>query len=30
MPCYALFLKEDDEIDYYTKLENNNMIFEEI
>jgi len=31
MPCYALFLKvEDDEIDYYPKLENHSMSFEEI
>ena len=31
MPCYALFLKEeDDEIDYYPKLENHSISFEEI
>ena len=31
MPCYALFLKEeDDEIDYYPKLENHIISFEEI
>jgi hypothetical protein len=31
MPCYALFLKiEDDDIDYYPKLENHSMSFEEI
>ena len=31
MPFYALFLKEeDDEIDYYPKLENHSISFEEI
>ncbi len=31
MPCYALFLKEeDDEIDYYPKLEHHSISFEEI
>ena len=34
MPCYALFLKvdeeDDNEIDYYPKLENHSLSFEEI
>ena len=30
MPHYALFVTEDDEIDYYPKLENNNLTVEQI
>jgi hypothetical protein len=30
MPYYALFLKEDDEIDYYPKQENHSMSIEQI